>query len=230
VTARPALADVLAALTECDDAAWWRYRELMAESRLTDDGVEWRRGPSVSWLHGSPAEAVEALQHRELAPADDERRRWWCPCAGKGDGARHGGLVLRCPHGRGQQGCDGKHWTHPTDLPSLVAVASLGCGRWLRAEALARVVEPGAVVVWRVMTAADVTALVHRASVLWREAPKPVSAWGSLMRAPGEADGIAEYYRAHGLDVRPIRELLSLGVHLVAHEVGRVTLAVESLA
>jgi hypothetical protein len=234
---RPALADVLAAVC-CDThcAGWWRA-EIAAGMRVGCDS----RGAStptatVPWSHATTADALDVLDARGLIPthwSDPVRGPWWwwCPsCAG------HGRLVRTATYAGGPcPACRGDA-TAPPSLPALVAVASLGVDALARAEEV--VAETWrARVVFRVMTA---------------EALDAHGEWTfSRAYAPGEshAPRAAAIERHTGRHLRSevpeacdhgdqhpsvvaawpaLRALAALGLHLVAVDDGRVTLAVEA--
>lgn len=104
---RPALAEVLAALTghsgpPLSAMPWEAYTgrpESMHGCGATTELLPWGAGASLlvsgvkvpfgiaRWLHASPAEAVEALATARLWPWDpgDDPTRWWCErCGGSG--------------------------------------------------------------------------------------------------------------------------------------------------
>ena len=178
---RPALAEVLAALTGCDrlngDAA--RVGRVVSDGlsvrmRNVETGDEFTG--VVPWAHASPAEAVEALATVGLWPweiGDERAPRWWCDVCGC-----EGGIVAR-PRGRGGQMVDfapcvcarvasreeferfGAEYVSDLATPpshdALVAVASLGRPLLQRiTHTLAPVIARAAGcrdarVVWRVM-------------------------------------------------------------------------------
>lgn len=231
---RPALADVLAAVC-CDThcAGWWRA-EIAAGMRVGCDS----RGAStptatVPWSHATTADALDVLDARGLLPehwSDPVRApRWWCPwCDTPGD------LPLPSTEGMSAESCPDHN--APPSHPALVAVASLGADALARAEEL--VAETWrARIVWRVMTA---------------EALDAHGEWTfSRAYAPGEshAPRAAAIERHTGRHLRSevpeacdhgdqhpsvvaawpaLRALAALGLHLVAVDDGRVTLAVEA--
>ena len=124
------------------------------------------------------------------------------------------------------------------------SVAALGPTRWAVAEELARVVERDAEVTWRAMTAEDVrrhrqcaadagggaevgalarvfartAAHASAAAFVLQVVPLP-PAWDAMWRPPD----------AGAVEWRAMRDLYYLGVQLVAHAAGSVTLAVEAL-
>lgn len=169
---RPALADVLAVATTCDDATWWRDR-IAAFGAPSLDAVgaccAFANTPTLRrWTRATPADALAALVEAELLPAswlDGERApRWWCEaCAGRGhvtcrvnygtgtEGDFCGACAAEDPDATGGVRATG-HTATPPSLPALVAVAALGVDTLARAEAI--VAETWrARVVWRVMTA-----------------------------------------------------------------------------
>lgn len=156
--ARPALAEVLASLSDCD-ALWWQ--------RLIDRGwtVEIRNdahGPTVRghvfedlprWHIADPAAALEKLTTDGVLPqswAGDVSRAFWCEaCDGKGgvhikshtefhdDWDWCGTCAAEDPNVTGSYVADGTTGA-PATLPDLVAWASLGAATILAAEQLAR--------------------------------------------------------------------------------------------
>lgn len=115
----------------------------------------------VPWLYDDPAEALEVFETAGLSPGIDPRRRWY-PCRGCG-GDRAG--CSECDRtGAGR---------HPPDMATAVAVASLGPMDWVRAEELARTVEPE--VAWRVMSRREISAHVAAASLAVSQ--EPVVVW-----------------------------------------------------
>ncbi len=115
------------------------------------------------------------------------------------------------------------HTAAPPSHAALVAVASLGVDTLARAEAI--VAETWrARVVWRVMRRVDLEAQLA-AVLLDAYAPVACPAAAALYRRP---DGPVDAYAAR-IDVRPIRALAALGLHLLAVDDGRVTLGVEAL-
>lgn len=203
--ARPALTDVLAALTGRRSpplsAVPWHEHDVSLDLPWGAAATSTFAGEVVPfgvarWVHGGPAEALEALQTAGLAPPDG--------CG-------------RC----GSRSARVTHDARPVDVPSLVAVASLGAGPWLRAEGLAREVFPRAHVAWRAATARGL-AESHESTLINPHARHPaVLAFASAARQGLPPDG-----RWPALD-----ELRRMGVHLV-HGIGlgpRVTLAVERI-
>lgn len=140
-------------------------------------------------------------------------------------GASEGDLCRSCGEDR-----DGGAWPRgrgvaaaPPSLPALVAVASLGVDTLARAEAI--VAEAWrARVVWRVMRRVDLEAQLA-AALFDAAAPVACLAASALYRRP---DGPVDAYAAR-VDVRPIRALAALDLHLVALADGRVNLGVEAL-
>lgn len=237
---RPALAEVLAALTTQRDAARWR--EMLGYDEVSlGDAVRWGvlypppRGlpiASFAWLHPDPREALEALQAAGLAPEDDGRRRWWCPtCRGRGlvgpDGRatdRIGGWMCGA--------CDAYgHAPLPPDLRTLAAVASLGPARWLAAEELARVVEDGAVPAWRAAAAEDIRAELdpHLGDPLADPALRvSAAAWFHPDDVADEIGAAEDALREGLLAARASAQLAELGARLVGRSGRDVVLCVEA--
>lgn len=243
----PNLADVLAALTTRDDAEAWRsasgYRAgVLPLIAARGDGAvlrpTTRQAIFSPWRHATPAEALEALVATGLLPAHwtDAMRapRWWCDACGE-RGERHTTAA-------------------PPSHAALVAVASLGVAALARAEALVAETWPGRALVWRVMTAEALNAALREAYVtptdsnrvafwfaceavgLWSDRwPKEFRFW-SASDAPPEAVVLLDERRR----LYPAMRAIAMrdtdagprptGLHLVALDAGRVTLAVEALS
>lgn len=253
---RPALADVLAALATCDDAAWWRMMLLDSPTRLATEGVEWKMGPSIpwarlrGWAHPTPADALAALVEAELLPehwADDGRApRWWCErCGGRGlvdawttpDGVVERDFCGECA----EEDTDATggwraigHAPAPPSHAALVAVASLGADTLARAEAIVAETWPVRALVWRVMTREALREHHEKMTVSGRGLPVVVSLEETQMaglRWP------VSYPRYSATRVSKdaarawpaLRALAALGLHLVALDAARVVLAVEAL-
>lgn len=214
----PALADVLACLSTMDSLPWWRTTLTSERVRLGATCIERRVAlrvaspkewlPLCGWRHASTVEAWEALQAHGLAPPDDERRRWLCP-------------------GGSRESRD------PFRLRALAAVAALGVARWRSAEELARVVDPGAAVVW---WAAPREALVRSlldvalTGGFGEDAARFIAA--VALRHPGEDVDALRWYEERATEdlheARASAALAAMGVWVVSHEPGlRVRLAVE---
>lgn len=137
---RPALADVLAVLTDTLPAQW--SPESYRVTAVTWRWVGRRHPPQGMGVDGGvplamtdPAEAFEAITVRGVLPdswAVDVRRGWVCAMCG-GDGNGNAPLSGACVPCRGFG-----HVAHPPTIPALVAWASLGPTAILRAEELAR--------------------------------------------------------------------------------------------
>ena len=174
--ARPALAEVLGALTSESRGAWIATLRMLGGNagvlRFERAAIRWGdawqandaaraglvREPRVyerPITVTGPAEALEVLHTRGLwpwVPGDEAAPRWWCKCNGA-DGVWRGDVSSVCGMTRnGQRGCGGKHWTQPPDLAAVVAVASLGVTTLATVAALAGEVQPGAAVVWRALS------------------------------------------------------------------------------
>ena len=127
--------------------------------------------------------------------------------------------------------CDGVGRTaYPTDLPSLVWVAALSAGQWLRAEELVRLAAPGVYVVWRGMGRAALREHHERVSWAWCDAeagavPDLPALFAALALA---APGVQGRCWAPQNLVRLLAELLATGAHLIAARPGLVTLAAEA--
>ena len=163
---RPALAEVLAAMTSESDASWWRMMTTDHETRAVAAGIEWRIAdvwaPLRSWRREpetqrsplrmtTPAEAVEALATARLWPWEpgDDPTRWWCErCEGVGGWYQDDFSPCdRCLRGVAAT---------PTTHDAIVAVTSLGASNVARYVSLANEIaytagRKGARVVFRVM-------------------------------------------------------------------------------
>lgn len=220
------LADVLACLTTEGSAAWWRSALLREQVRVRDDRVEvfaksherWCR--LRAWRFDDPAEAAEALQAADLAPADDARRAWLhfdcyeCGLRGAPPSLR---CCPRCSSGERND----RLAPRPQDVGSLASVAALGLAGWRTAEDLARVVERDAAVVWR----------VGRAQALGGRDAGGVSASRMFLRGEPSADEWFAFftrYDASDLLLDAVAALARIGVWVVTHDRGRVTLAVDA--
>ena len=191
------------------------------------------------------------------APGDDASPRWWCErCEGRGKlrllfGARPSSGVTRIdagPHASVCPVCHGDD-ASPLTLAALVAVASLGVETLRAAEGLAQqFVGRAPRIAWRVMSA--------EAIALWAddgagrpvaEAPQTIpqaarvaavarsARWRDVVpdtRARWDGAG-AWWLREAPADVAAawpmVRDLTALGLHLVALDGDRVTLAVEAV-
>ena len=246
---RPALADVLAALTGESRGAWIailrEYVGLPRDLRWERDALVWGRPWQVQREGGrdprvtrrgltaaTPAEAVEVLATRGLWPwpvGDDASPRWWCPgCAGNGrliPTPNFGGAP--CPQCRGDD-------THPPTLAALVAVASLGVEALRRAEGLAlQLVGRAPRLVWRVMTREAVGLWAERGEGRpIGEKPRTIAQASALLTmlwthaaSPSQIDSLP--WRSSEAAV--LRDLVALGLHLVGLEGDRVVIAVASL-
>lgn len=215
------------------------------------------------WRHTSPADALGALVEAALLPehwADEGRApRWWCEgCEGVGYAKPRsaddpdpytGAPMWRCgvcgssEAGRGLLAAPPSH-------AALCAVASLGVDTLARAEAIVAETWPRARLVWRVMGAAELNAVLRRnyetpthgnrvafwfaceAVGLWSQRwPEEFRFW-SASDAPPEVIAMMDERRR----LCPAMRALALtedgrptGLHLVALSEARVVLAVEAL-
>lgn len=160
---RPALADVLAAVTDEPRGHWIaRFADPSLRGELffvrarpdrLDVALHFAVDPHRAPVRDvrtpitatSPAEAFETLCARGVLPdawAGDVRRFFRCSCDGKREGApkgKGGQVVWNCP--RCEDFADERPQftiAHPPTIPALVAWASLGPAAILRAEELAR--------------------------------------------------------------------------------------------
>lgn len=128
--ARPALPEVLAALTDTDADLWGACRSVAADGAVVGTLGNTNVPCVVRWTATDPTDAAELLVTRGVLPEGwhgDTRRGWACPgCGGRGCGPGFTGPE-RCVEG-------GPDYT----IPDLVAVASLGWPAIQRAEELAR--------------------------------------------------------------------------------------------
>jgi hypothetical protein len=190
----------------------------------------------------TPAEAVEALATRGLWPwpiGDDASPRWWCKrCEGSGklrlffERNPPPGVIRidAMPHASVCPVCRG-HTADPPTLAALVAVASLGVDTLRRAEGLAlQLVGRAPRIVWRVMSA--------EAIALWADdgAGRPVAEAPQTIPQAACVAAVARsarWLREAPADVAAawpmVRDLTALGLHLVALDGDRMTLAVEAV-
>lgn len=211
MSARVALADVLAALTWDGDprlAEFWRAstRPYPDGSRITNRVVIDEKGVGTfnvaegltplravahqPWRHDSPAEALEALHTAALWPFAVEGAgavRWWCPLCKGSQKALSAlsvgpeGVVLASPDPV-PCWCVGE----APSFPDLVAVASLGASALLRAASLTEDIaraagHPKARLVWRVMEAKAVAK--HHRNVLANAHPAGSIAFAQVLAA-----------------------------------------------
>ena len=255
---RPALAEVLAAMTSESDASWWRMMTTDHETRAVAAGIEWRIAdvwaPLRSWRREpetqrsplrmtTPAEAVEALATARLWPWEpgDDPTRWWCErCLG---GGRHvdGTACVVCDHDDAVSDYRGDgHAANPPTLAALVAVASLGAPQLARYAHLAGEIAraagcAGARVVWRVMTREALQKHCDAAHPRGDEGFNPVTFFAHQVR--WEMRGMRVDFEKGESFGRAIieatwpmlRDLHAGGVHLVALDASRIVLAVEAL-
>lgn len=235
----PALPDVLATLTSQSSDAWWCAALTDNIVRAAPEGVAWgsdcapwaetpatRHAPAHTI---TPAEAVEVLATRDLWPwavGDDAAPRWWCErCQGCGwlPGWQHCGCVGEPEHEYG-------HTADPPTLAALVAVASLGVDTLRRAEGLAlQLVGRAPRLTFRVMSREAIED--HHASMRGRTVRSDAQMALSLF-AHAHADGWrGDWARGDGLHrAWPVlRDIASLGLHLVALDGDRITLAVGAI-
>ena len=228
---RPALAHVLAALTDGHVA---RYADVESVQEL---GPITRPGYGCwPWAVETPAEAVEVLATRSLWPwpvGDDAAPRWW---GGVGRAQRR--ECWRVPAGLVCELCEGT--ADPPTLAAIVAVASLGVDTLRAAEGLAgQLVGRAPRLVWRVMTR---EALRGHHAATWQRATGTIEDIGAELVFSGEMNHAAmDDDRApfasfdYGDDHRAapmwpvLRDLHGLGLHSVALDGDRVTLAVEAI-
>jgi len=255
---RPAIGDVLAALADTsvgygasDDPE--RVVRSFATTFRADVALtaeSWRAGPlSGDWSVETPVEGVEALHTHGLwpwTPGDDASPRWWCErCEGRGKlrllfGARPSSGVTRIdagPHASVCPVCHGDD-ANPLTIAALVAVASLGVDTLRRAEGLAlQLVGRAPRIVWRVMTREAIASWVRacaesRIEQATVEQGTGVAAipWADSRRG---SRNIERWVREAPAVVRRawpmLQDLAALGLHLVALDGDRVTLAVEAV-
>lgn len=122
----PALAEVLATLTNESSAKWWRMAVRHASVRVEDGGASVGSIGGLEFRHDSVLEALEALAAAGIVPDDalDPAARSWWP-----------------------QGVEGMPAPHPLSLRALVAWASLGASV-RAAEGIFRERHPAAPIVW----------------------------------------------------------------------------------
>lgn len=205
--ARPALPEVLAALTDTDADLWGACRSVAADGAVVGTLGNTNVPCVVRWTATDPTDAAELLVTRGVLPEGwhgDTRRGWACPgCGGRGCGPGFTGPE-RCVEG-------GPDYT----IPDLVAVASLGWPAIQRAEELARAAchalrEYGCPtperVVWRVGDRGP----VHR-EVYARDVGYP---GGIMLCANGSCTAEAPAGNVCSIDARTARELWTSGLAL----------------
>ena len=216
--ARPALPEVLAALTERNDLPEWQreaHRAVVLPKGVAirwEDPFQAHDARAYGWTTTDPAEAAELLVTHDVLPAGwcgDTRRGWACQvCGGKGSGPGWTGPERcgACSHGLRSS---------PSSLPDLVAVASLGWPAIQRAEELARAAchalrEYGCPtpdrVVWRVGDRGP----AHR-EVYARDVGYP---GGIMLCANGSCIAEAPAGNVCSIDARAARELWDSGLAL----------------
>lgn len=248
--ARPALADVLANLTESEAASgdgwreWWRSviapsgrasdARYTSHAMLSTEGVAIiHRIPSVAfdvpfcgpvaWTVDTPREAVEVLHDHGVypwSPGDPAAPRWWCEFLND--------TII----------------DDPPSLAALVAVASLGVERLRAAEGLTQEIAAHAGcrearLVWRVMGREEIEEHhVRERSAWWSRSreyggaidptlpevfstEENISHWRSELRWRSRTMGRAAW--------PALRALAAIGLHLVALDASRIVLAVEAI-
>ena len=224
--ARPALPEVLAALTSEPHAPAW---ESVAQRVVAGpEDVRICALPDTyvilparwPWTTTDPTEAAELLVTREVLPAGwhgDTRRGWHCEaCKGTGNGksrhygngkSRHYGTApceVCCPDPERPWKRTG-YTMNPRTIPDLVAVASLGWPAIQRAEELAR-------------------AACHALREYGCPTPERV-VWRVGSRSPSDA----VLWRARGLVVVSVRGVVLVGGRLDVRPDRRVVVAAEAL-
>ena len=242
---RPALAEVLAALTEREEAndhalivRWWQRDEGasgMATARvvISDRGARFayetndRRpmtvlGPLSRWAHASPAEAVESLATARLWPWEpgDDPTRWWCErCGCVGAVTARGGRGGQVIQGV-RCDCAGRETTQEEcDRTGEEYVSDLRTPPTL--PALVAIASLGVGTLRRSVELAGEIARRVRAG-------GAVVAWRAMSR-----DAIEDVYLPPEMSVEVARgakrDLQDLGVYLVGLSDSRALLAVEAL-
>lgn len=135
---RAAAAAVFAAATDLDDEGAWASIIGSGGVAILPDGVDSSRprqgghGPTWKWRYHDPAQVAEALETLRLAPPADGFRTWPCgTCRRLGDAPSPIHVTCSTCGGCGRAAA-------APDVQSLVRVALIGVGAWLRAEQLAR--------------------------------------------------------------------------------------------
>lgn len=247
--ARPALAEVLANLTESEAASgdgwreWWRSviapsgrasdARYTSHAMLSTEGVAIiHRIPSVAfdvpfcgpvaWTVDTPREAVEVLHDHGVypwSPGDPAAPRWWCEFLND--------TII----------------DDPPSLPALVAVASLGVERLRAAEGLTQEIAAHAGcrearLVWRVMGREAIE--MHHVRICsdqaWRGGSPTLPEVASVEEAIRIDGGAWPWHAAEDWSDSTaraawpaLRDLHALGLHLVALDASRIVLAVEAI-
>jgi hypothetical protein len=253
---RPALAEVLAALSECpiDTVRGWlrgcdqqRMRPAIEATETGGAGLcvrgyfaDGTRGWLFPLRDATPAEALAALVEAEAIPEHwlDAARapRWWAlgrcgMCGGRGGPA---GECAYCGPD-GMAACD---LSLPPSHAALVAVASLGAASLARAEAIVAETWPVARLVWRAMTAEALREHHGRRAFAASASPRAEEAfsWEAHIAERDSRPWREEcpFGEEWGAEIRRTwpasTALRAIGVHLLAVEDGRVVLAVEALS
>lgn len=132
-------AAVFAAVTDVDDHDTWSSIIGSTGVSIWPDGLDIphrRRGELGSmwrWRYADPSHAAETLETLGLAPPPDDVRSWPCATCRMLCGLTVPRMHVTCS----ECGGSGRARSAP-DVESLVRVALVGVGPWLRAEHLAR--------------------------------------------------------------------------------------------
>lgn len=220
-TPRPAALSVLDAVLVEGYRPGMSLDGLRVECHASGRTIDARNVLRMPWACAPSEAALESLVTRDL---------WPWPTDGA-DAAKWGvGPVPKQGWGR----CS--HANVPLSVSGLAAVASLGREALLRAAALADVVEPGAMVVWKTLSRRRIAGLLLR-NCRWMSHGDdgPMSLYGFGVGGIGQslsdsvtAESPLSTERAEA-SWPALYELFTLGTHLIACGDGQVVLAVETL-
>lgn len=238
----PYLPNVLARVTTCDDAEWWRGVAARHAFRFDGDTVLGVVSSGVMYDVGrlrrmGHVDAVEELVAAGILPEHwlDAARapRWWCERC-EGSGTIVGWTACECC-GDGSCPCT---WGSGDEVPpepsrgELVAVSSLGAAAVARAEAVVAETWPRARLVWRVNGARRIRS---EAAACVSFGPFGAAADGATFissLALVQPELVEESLRWHGHSrgARAGAALGAIGLHVAGFDGHEVTIAVRSVA
>lgn len=243
ISACPRLPEVLARLTTCDDAGWWRDVAARYDFRFDGEVILGAVGSGVTYDVGRfrplhRAAAMEELVAAGLLPEqwldDALAPRWWCERCGGGEKGREAlarGAALICGD------CFNDNLAAPPSRAALAAVSSLGLDVLVRAESVVAETWRGRPLVWRAMAADELREHHGFTAHRWYHADP-----GAQPSAPEVFTGLwhnKPEHREHHWKwfpeetkraARACLALLDLGMHLVATDGTGTTIAVGSVA